>query len=75
MHACLILVKYNHFFAWKEYLTTDGGNVSIFLEDGRKKATYTPEETMDTIIYCSHSNQFVGYTKGDDELFVSGYIW
>ncbi|XP_048765698.2 WD repeat-containing protein 97-like isoform X2 [Ostrea edulis] len=54
----------------KEYLTTDGGNVCIFLEDGRKKATYTPEETMDTIIYCSQSNQFVGYTKGDDELFL-----
>lgn len=52
-------------------MTTDGGNVCIFLEDGRKKATYTPEETMDTIIYCSQSNQFVGYTKGDDELFVS----
>lgn len=54
----------------KEYMTTDGGNVSIFYEDGRKKATFTPEETMDTIIYCSHSNQFVGYTKGDDELFL-----
>lgn len=54
-------------------MTTDGGNVSIFHEDGRKKATFTPEETMDTIIYCSHSNQFVGYTKGDDELFVSAF--
>ncbi|XP_062569311.1 WD repeat-containing protein 97-like isoform X2 [Saccostrea cucullata] len=54
----------------KEYLTTDGGNVTIFLEDGRKKATYIPEETMDTIIYCSHSDQFVGFTKGDDELFL-----
>lgn len=34
----------------------DGGNVSIFYEDGRKKVIFILEEIMDIIIYCLYFN-------------------
>ncbi|KAK3085393.1 hypothetical protein FSP39_002701 [Pinctada imbricata] len=36
----------------------------------QKKNIYVPEEPMECIAYSSHSNQFVGWNKGDDELFL-----
>ncbi|XP_053401290.1 WD repeat-containing protein 97-like isoform X3 [Mercenaria mercenaria] len=53
-----------------EYLTTDGKTVRLFLSDGRKKKTYTPEEPMDHISYCSSYKQYVGWITGGDELFL-----
>lgn len=45
----------------------------LFLEDGRKKDEYIPEEPMDNIAYCKQTNQFVGWMKDEEEVFV-GYL-
>lgn len=55
-------------------MTTDGKVVEMFLEDGRRKpekSMFAPEEPMDNIMYCRETKQFVGWKKGEDELFVS----
>lgn len=57
-------------------MTTDGKVVEMFLEDGRRKpekSMFAPEEPMDNIMYCRETKQFVGWKKGEDELFVSVY--
>lgn len=57
----------------KEYLTTDGKVVELFLEDGRRKPeknVFAPEEPMDNIMYCYQTKQYVGWKKGQDELFL-----
>ena len=61
-------------FILQEYLTSDGQCVRFFLADGRKKKTYTPEEPMDHISYCSLIQQYVGWSTDGDELFVSTCI-
>ncbi|XP_071172379.1 WD repeat-containing protein 97-like isoform X3 [Mytilus edulis] len=65
---CVIFIKER-----KEYLTTDGKVVEMFLEDGRRKpekSMFAPEEPMDNIMYCRETKQFVGWKKGEDELFL-----
>lgn len=57
----------------KEYLTTDGKVIELFLEDGRRKPEknmFAPEEPMDNIMYCNQTKQYVGWKKGQDELFL-----
>lgn len=49
----------------------DGKVIRLFLEDGRKKCSYNPEEPIDNIEYCSQTSQFVGWVSGEDEIFVS----
>ena len=44
------------------------------MSDGRRKKTYSPEEAMDNLSYCSFFKQFVGWISGHDELFVSIYV-
>ncbi|KAL5022160.1 hypothetical protein ScPMuIL_001315 [Solemya velum] len=54
----------------KQYLTLDGKVIRLFMEDGRKKCSYNPEEPIDNIVYCSQTSQFVGWVDGEDEIFL-----
>ncbi|XP_033754622.1 WD repeat-containing protein 97-like isoform X2 [Pecten maximus] len=54
----------------KEYVTTDGKNIRVFLEDGRKKESYIPEEPIDNLVHCKHTKQYVGWISEQDELFL-----
>ncbi|OWF56397.1 WD repeat-containing protein [Mizuhopecten yessoensis] len=54
----------------KEYVTTDGKNIRVFLEDGRKKESYIPEEPIDNLVYCKHTKQYVGWITDQDEIFL-----
>ncbi|ESO96593.1 hypothetical protein LOTGIDRAFT_239300 [Lottia gigantea] len=54
----------------REYISTDGRTLRIFLEDGRKKTNIIPEETMDRVLYSSLTDQFVGWLHQSDELFL-----
>ena len=36
---------------------------------------FAPEEPMDNIMYCNQTKQYVGWKKGQDELFVSTYTF
>ncbi|XP_067652672.1 WD repeat-containing protein 97-like isoform X2 [Haliotis asinina] len=54
----------------KEYLTTDGKIFNIFMEDGRRKTTVTPEEPMNRVVYSTHTDQYVGWLHDSEMLYL-----
>ncbi len=55
----------------QEYISLDGENVRVFMQDGRRKDMFECEESMEKLLHAHQANLFVGWTPGGDKLHVS----
>lgn len=53
-----------------EYVTLDGQYIRTFKGNGRKKDVVSHELSFTQLVYVDHIDQFVGWTKGSNNILI-----